>query len=208
MLKKSELQFIVIAGPNGAGKSTISSELLMPLGIKAFDWDLIFQDNWRKFGFDPVLIQGIRNRTNEAFDEYIEKSFTNESPLAYETNFHSIHNLDLALKAREKGYKCSLYFLAVDNVITCIERVALRVKNGGHAVDEPTIRQRFKQGLTLLDGQAVQHYDKIFIHDSGSDFNLLLIIENSKIVYQAEGINKSIIMKLPNIRSLLNAESI
>ncbi|MEQ9375952.1 MAG: hypothetical protein RIG68_12285 [Imperialibacter sp.] len=93
MQKKSELSsssfFIVIAGPNGAGKSTTSKEILRPYGLEAFDWDKEFHSVWKKFGFDPLLTEGIRESINSKFESYLSHSFSQDMSVAYETNFHS-----------------------------------------------------------------------------------------------------------------------
>lgn len=67
----SDKFFIIISGPNGAGKSTISKEILKPYQIKSFDWDVQFYNNWRKFDFDPVIVDGIINKTNVDFEDHL-----------------------------------------------------------------------------------------------------------------------------------------
>lgn len=207
MQKKSDLtpkpEFVVIAGPNGAGKSTTSLNILEPFGIKAFDWDKQFQLKWKNFNYDPVVIDGVRESVNADFQSHIEGSFANNAPVAYETNFHSDYNFELASCARDLGYICSLYFLALNDPELGIKRVADRVQKGGHHVSESTIRERFRVGLEMLDNKASQFYDRIFIYDSGQTFRLLLVIENEEIVYKAENLVPKIINRLPNIKSQL-----
>ena len=205
--KKSDLtskpEFIVIAGPNGAGKSTTSPKILELFGAKAFDWDKQFQLKWGNFNYDPVVIDGVREAVNADFQSHIEKSFIKGASVAYETNFHSDYNFELASRARNLGYNCSLYFLAITDAELGIERVADRVQKGGHHVSEPTIRERFQVGLEMLDNKASLFYDRIFIYDSGQIFRLLLVIENEEIVYKAENLEPKIIDRLPNIKSQL-----
>ena len=209
--KKSDLppkpEFIVIAGPNGAGKSTTSPNILEPFGIKAFDWDKQFQLKWENFNYDPAVTDGIRESVNTEFQSYIEESFASYKPVAYETNFHSDYNFELASRARNLGYNCSLYFLALNNPELGIKRVADRVQKGGHHVSEPTIRERFRVGLKMLDNKASQFYDRIFIYDSAQTFRLLLVIEKDEIVYKAENLVPKIINRLPNIKSQLSGFS-
>jgi predicted ABC-type ATPase len=52
------------------------------------------------------------------------------------------------------GYCVNLYFLALPFVEAAIERVAERVRQGGHAVPEAVIRRRFHMGLRNFE----QHY--------------------------------------------------
>lgn len=46
----------------------------------------------------------------------------------------------------EKGYHVSLFFLSLPTVEAAIDRVAERVKQGGHNIPEPVIRRRFSTG--------------------------------------------------------------
>lgn len=46
-----------------------------------------------------------------------------------------------------RGYKVSLYFLALPSPETAILRVAERVRQGGHKIPETVIRRRFAAGL-------------------------------------------------------------
>ncbi|MEM9078824.1 MAG: zeta toxin family protein [Bacteroidota bacterium] len=204
MQKKSNPEFIVIAGPNGAGKSATSRKLLEPFGVEAFDWDEQFQSKWRHFGYDPAIKEGIRQSVNSDFQSHIEEAFSANASVAYETNFHSDYNFELAQRATSLSYNCSLYFLALNNPELGIQRVAQRVQKGGHHVSEPTIRERFRLGLEMLDSAAAKFYNRIFIYDSGKTFRLLLIIENEKIIHKTDHLVSEIINRLPNIKTKLN----
>lgn len=195
-------QFIVIGGPNGAGKSTTSKELLQQHNILAFDWDQRFHEKWNRFGFDPTIMEGVCEATNEEFNNHVLDAFSAKSSLAYETNFHSDFNFRLAKEAKSKGYQTVLYFLAMDKVETCIERVHERVLKGGHDVSRETIEYRFNAGFNMLN-QAITHYDKIYIHDSSDSFRPLIVIEGGTLLYQSENLNNTILDKLHEIKSML-----
>lgn len=117
----------MIAGPNGAGKSTTSQKILSPFEIEAFDWDKQFQSKWKSFDFDPAIVEGIRSSVNVEFQDHLRYAFSYNKSVAYETNFHSSYNLELAKDARKKGYETNLYFLALVNPEIGIRRVAERV---------------------------------------------------------------------------------
>lgn len=197
-------EFIVIAGPNGAGKSITSKSILKSFGIEAFDWDNEFHLKWKTFDFDPVVMEGIRESANEDFQVHINRAFTDRKSVAYETNFHSNYNFELADQARNLGYRNSLYFLALCDPEIGIRRVADRVQKGGHHVSEPTIRGRFKIGLEMLDNRALVFFDRIFIYDSAKTFSLQIVIEGKKLIFQNARIESKIINRLPYIKSLLN----
>lgn len=195
-------KFIVIAGPNGAGKSTTSQKILAPFKIEAFDWDKQFQSKWKSFDFDPTVVEGIRDSVNAEFQDHIRSAFSNNMSVAYETNFHSGYNLELAENARKKSYETNLYFLALVNPEIGIRRVAERVRSGGHDVSESTIRERFRLGLEFLDTQAIECYDKIFIYNSSDNFKRLIVIENQRLLFKSDIFNDSIRQYLPNFQKL------
>jgi predicted ABC-type ATPase len=66
-----------------------------------------------------------------------------------------------------------LYLLAVDDVNICINRVKLRVEQGGHNVNPDVIKQRYTTGLVLI-----KHY---------KDFpDVLILLDNSDGIAKTE----------------------
>ena len=163
-----------------------------------------FNQLWGDFDFDPGFIEGLTQSVNSEFEEHIKKAFTNHQSVAYETNFHSEYNLNLAKKAKKLGYSLSLYFLALKDPEIGIQRVAERVLHGGHNVSEITIRERFEMGLKLLNDKALSFYDKIMIYDSADQFKLQLVIEDKKLVYQSNQLEMKIINKLNNFKLMMS----
>lgn len=194
--------FIVIAGPNGAGKSTTSKDILEPYSIEAFDWDQEFQSKWKSFDFDPTVMEGIRESTNTKFQLHLDQAFSKKLSIAYETNFHSTYNIDLAKRARSQGYQTVLYFLALNNPDIAIKRVEERVQKGGHSVSESTIRERFAKGLDMLDENALQFYDRIAVYNSSERFELQFVIQDQKLEF-TKSLDPDIIKLLPKMRALL-----
>jgi len=141
----------IIAGPNGAGKSTHSKELLSDSGIEAFDFDKEFYGIWSQFGYDPAIEQGAFFRTSELYLERRTSALESKNDFAFETNFHTREVFDVVDKFKSRGFECELIFICLESVELAIQRVKTRVMQGGHSVDEATIRNRFEAGLKLLD---------------------------------------------------------
>ncbi|MEQ8552265.1 MAG: hypothetical protein RIC53_06390 [Cyclobacteriaceae bacterium] len=110
--------------------------------------------------------------------------------------------MELAKKARKKGYETNLYFLILVSPEIGVRRVAERVRSGGHGVSEATIRERFRLGLEFLDTQATEFYDKIFIYNSSENFERLIVIENQRLLFKSDLFNDSIRQYLPNFQKL------
>lgn len=133
-------QVIVIAGPNGAGKSTFASRYL-PKSLVYANADEIAKEltaplsQHRDFQAGRIMQQKL--------DELEERKedFALETTLAGRSLAHRIARL------RNLGYHATLFFLWLPSVELSIERVAERVRRGGHHIPEPTIRRRFQAGI-------------------------------------------------------------
>jgi predicted ABC-type ATPase len=68
-------------------------------------------------------------------------------------------------RARSRGVRTYLYFVATDAVEINIGRVALRVQRGGHHVPEDKLRQRYARSLALLPA-ALEAADRAFAFDN------------------------------------------
>ena len=64
-----------------------------------------------------------------------------ESTLSGKTFRHRIQD------AREQGYIITIVFIFLDSAEVCIDRVAERVRKGGHFVPESDIRRRFQRAI-------------------------------------------------------------
>jgi len=134
---------LIIAGPNGAGKTTFARSFLpaeanVPRFINA---DLIAA------GLAPFAPESVAIRAGRMMLEEIDLSARRGESFAFETTLAGLGYLRRIAQWRARGYRVSLYFLSLPNVETAIERVALRVQQGGHDVSEPVIRRRFAAGL-------------------------------------------------------------
>jgi predicted ABC-type ATPase len=134
---------IIIAGPNGAGKSTLAPTLLRDaFGLMEYvDADTIaqglsvFQPEKAAIEAGRVMLKHIRNLARQG------QTFAFESTLSGRT-----HARWLELLARQ-GYEFHLLFLWLRSPELAIERVAERVRLGGHSVPAAVVRRRYRQGL-------------------------------------------------------------
>jgi len=85
-----------------------------------------------------------------------------------------------------------------------ITRVSQRAKEGGHIVDENTIRFRYKQGLVNLDNNF-DSYDKFMLFESLPNYDAAL-----SVVFDQTGISglrkPSFFSKIPRIAHLLEEQ--
>jgi len=165
-----ELRVIIIAGPNGAGKTTFARQFLpaeadCPVFVNA---DLIAAG---LAPFDPesaavqagrVMISELRRHARDRV------SFAFETTLSGRAYLHSIRSW------QQSGYTVKLVFLKLNNATEAVERVATRVRQGGHNIPEAIIRRRFEKGIYNFYNSYVHAVDAWALYDA-SGLNPLLI---------------------------------
>ena len=134
---------LIIAGPNGAGKTTTAMHLLPNvLHIKHFvNADLIAkglspfdpaQENWNAA---RIMVERMRQLTER------RETFAAETTLASRSFVAVIE------RCRQAGYGTGLLFIALADAELAKERVAMRVRQGGHGVPDEIVERRFHLGL-------------------------------------------------------------
>ncbi len=134
---------VVLAGPNGAGKTTAAPRLLRrALKVEEFvNADVIAQG---LSGFAPeraALAAGriMMKRLKELAGQ--RKSF------AFETTLASRSFAVWLKELKSQRYIVHLLFLWMPSAEAAVQRVAERVRLGGHDVPEGTVRRRYRAGL-------------------------------------------------------------
>lgn len=95
------------------------------------------------------------------------KTFTCETVMSHRSK------IDFMRKARERGYRVYLYFVATDDPTINIDRVRRRVLQGGHPVDDDKIITRYHKSISLMT-EACEVAHRAYIFDnSGSRHKLL-----------------------------------
>ncbi|TAG00626.1 MAG: Zeta toxin family protein [Betaproteobacteria bacterium] len=141
-------KIIIIAGPNGAGKTTFAREFL-PLEASCpsfINADLIAQ-GISPFAPETVAIAAGRIMLN-LINEQVEKG----SSFAFETTLSGRGYARMIPQWRGLGYRVELVFLTLPSIEFAVERVAQRVRQGGHDIPRAVIARRFVSGLRQFDG--------------------------------------------------------
>ena len=99
----------------------------------------------------------------------------------FETVLSHPSKLKLIEHARRKGFKTYLYFVFTDDWRLNIERIKLRVKLGGHAVDEKKIEKRYFRSMNLFP-KAAALASNVYLIDNSINFELIAEIFNRKII--------------------------
>ena len=133
----------MIAGPNGAGKTSAAMTLLPDyLNIQEF----VNADEIAR-GLSPLNPNAAASAAGRIMKERIDHLIDNRQSFAFETTAAGTTRRLTMKKCREAGYATSIVFLYLSSPVLAIERVKLRVSQGGHDIPEQQIINRFYGGI-------------------------------------------------------------
>jgi predicted ABC-type ATPase len=90
-------------------------------------------------------------------------------------------------KAREKGYLVTVLYFWLNSPDLAVERVRIRVKEGGHHIPEETIRRRYDLGIKNMFNLYIPIVDFwMFIDNSKTPFEILAEGQENKEVVNNE----------------------
>jgi len=135
-------KIIIIAGPNGAGKTTFARSFLPQEAqcLRFINADLIAA------GLSPFAPEVAAIKAGRLMLEEITACAQHGESFAFETTLSGLGYLRHITRWRARGFRVSLYFLALPSAEVAIARVAQRVRQGGHNIPEAVIRRRFVAG--------------------------------------------------------------
>ncbi len=163
-------RIIIIAGPNGAGKTTFAKEFLPNEAdcLHFVNADLIAA-GLSPFRPEVAAIQAGRLML-KAMDEHIrrQESFVFETTLAGKMYAKKIPQWQAS------GYHVSLLFLRLRNVEIAINRVAERVKQGGHSIEQDVIKRRYRAGWDNFQNIYASLANDWAVYDNSENQPLLI----------------------------------
>jgi predicted ABC-type ATPase len=132
-----------LAGPNGAGKSTAAPALLKgALGVTEFvDADVIAR------GLSAFNVESAALAAGRVMLARLGELARHHVSFAFETTLASRSFAPRLEALKRDGYAVHVLFLWLPSAEFAIERVADRVRMGGHSVPAETIRRRYRAGL-------------------------------------------------------------
>jgi predicted ABC-type ATPase len=134
---------VVIAGPNGAGKSTTGPRLLQgALAVSEFvNADTIAQ------GLSAFRPESVAVAAGRVMLSRLRALAEARADFAFETTLAGRNFARWLDTLRGSGYRVHIAFLSLPSPELAVQRVAERVRLGGHAVPDDVIRRRFTAGL-------------------------------------------------------------
>ena len=153
--------FTIFAGVNGTGKSTLFYTLEDNFGVRLNTDELVRSagKDWKNLNAQLEAVRYVMKTQTDCLENGV--SFNRETTIPGRALSRLIQD------AKKKKFKIHLYFVNVESVDICKERVKNRVENGGHGVPENIIEegyrvvnQRVAEILNSCD--KAQFYDNTF----------------------------------------------
>lgn len=171
----------VFAGNNGSGKSTLRNLIIDRIGIEInIDPDAIARrldaknPESKPVSAGKEVLRSVRRYIKEG------KDFSIETTLAGKNAIRQMQ------QAKEAGYEITMFYVGLSNVTQNVQRVALRVKNGGHHIPTEDILRRHTTSFKHLYEYAHLPDNLILIDNSKENGEIILEMNDKTITYQAE----------------------
>ena len=192
-------QLLIVGGPNGAGKSTFSGRL-SPVGAIVMDIDVITARVQAQLP-PEVPIESIYFAVQSVFLDSVEEAIKKKQHFTIETNFRDNELMETISRFKQNGYHTKMIYMTLDGVEQSLARVKQRVSDGGHYVDEDSIRFNYTEGLKNLEYFS-NLFDSLEILDASKkpgQINLLLKIKQQQLVYLSDKLPTAVELTVINI---------
>ncbi len=139
-----EKEIIIIAGGNGVGKTTFARAFL-----QEYDYEFLNADEIAKsLSADNPGAKKIS--AGKLFFQKLSEAVANNKSLLIESTFSGRYLQKFFITWRKQNYKIRIVFIFVESSEILIQRIAERVKKGGHFVPDEDVRRRFVRGKENL----------------------------------------------------------
>ncbi len=181
----------IISGCNGAGKTTASLTILPEiLNCNEF----VNADNIA-LGLSPFQPEKVAFESGRIMLERIDVLLSSDESFAFETTLSTKTYKQKLLKAKNLGFTIKLLFFWLPSIEMAINRVAIRVSEGGHNIPNDIIARRYSRGIDNLFKIYIPLCDDWAVFDNS----------NNKPELIAEGIQSEAIVVNKESWNLLNS---
>ena len=133
---------VLIAGPNGAGKTTFARRYLPEnAGVIHFvNADLIAT------GLSPLQPELAAIAAARTVLREIDRLAAERADFAFETTFSGLTYVRRLRAWKQAGYRIEMVYLRLRSIQLAVQRIAVRVRQGGHHVPRVDVVRRFSRG--------------------------------------------------------------
>ncbi|WP_127589342.1 zeta toxin family protein [Paenibacillus koleovorans] len=173
----------VFAGNNGSGKSTIRNLIVDRLGISVnIDPDALAR------GIDSLHPESRKVSAGKEAIKLSRDCIRQGRDFSVETTLSGGNAIRLMRNAKSNKFEVTMFYVGVGDYHLNIERVAARVRNGGHHIPTEDIVRRHNTSIqNLLNNMHL--IDHLIVIDNSSDEgNMVLQISHGSITHRADSI--------------------
>ncbi|QJX45866.1 AAA family ATPase [Hymenobacter taeanensis] len=133
----------LLAGCNGAGKTTAAYALLPNL-LECREF--VNADEIAR-GLSPFQPETVSVQAGRLMLTRLQELLAAGETFALETTLATRHYLAFIKRAQAHGYTVHLFFFWLSTPEAAVQRVRIRVREGGHNIPEDVIKRRYELGL-------------------------------------------------------------
>ena len=164
-----------MAGPNGAGKTTFARKFL-PQYVECLEF---VNADFIAGGLSPFAPERAAIHAGRLMLEQIHSLAERGVDFGFETTLSGKTYVKLLQGMKKGGYLVHIFFFWITNVELGLERIKLRVRNGGHAIPEAIVRRRFGRSLPNFLRVYKPLADSWTIFDNSRDVPKMTAFEES-----------------------------
>ncbi|MFD0678673.1 MULTISPECIES: zeta toxin family protein [unclassified Paenibacillus] len=180
-MSETKATMYVFAGNNGSGKSTIRNLIVDQLGISVnIDPDSLARS------INPEHPELFRVSAGKEAIKLAKDCIRNLRDFSVETTLAGGNVIRLIKEAKTNGFDITMFFVGLGDYRLNIERVAVRVQNGGHNIlTEDIIRRHHTSMKNLLEHLSL--IDNLLVIDNSHSFGAIVLeVESQEITYYSE----------------------
>lgn len=171
----------MIAGPNGSGKSTITAAGSFGETSNLIDPDAIARTMNPDDPAQAALAAGrqaiLRARS------FVEQRVS----FSVETTLAGNGQLMLLAEAKRAGFEINVFYVALTRVEMQVDRVQIRISQGGHSVPPDDIRRRYERSLANAPKALRMAHLGIVFDNSGLEPAPVLRLKDGVIIWEQPG---------------------
>ncbi len=177
-------EIVIIGGPNGAGKTT-AAQLLVPQGLEISEF--VNADEIAR-GLSPFNLEHAALAAGRLMLERIRELIKYRQSFAFETTCAGRTQLPTLRKCKADDWRLTLVYLWLPSPQAALDRVARRVREGGHGIPDDVVVRRYWAGLANLRLLYLPLADVAVIYDNSDGQRTLIaerLPEGSLVVHDA-----------------------